>query len=250
MAGHSQFKNIMYRKGAQDAKRAKIFTKIAREITVSVKESGDDPQMNPRLRLAVQKARSANMPKDNIDRAIKRAMGNDSENYENVRYEGYGIAGVAVIVEALTDNRNRTGGNIRTYFSKSGGALGETGSVTFSFDHVGQITYPLSVGDEDIVLFSAIEAGAQDCYFDGENHVITTEFEDLSAVSKALEQTSLGTPSNAQPVWVPNNTVALDAEKAENLLKLINTLEDDDDVQNVYANFDISDEIMSQISVS
>lgn len=248
MAGHSQFKNIMYRKGAQDAKRAKIFTKIAREITVAVKESGDDMNSNPRLRLCIQKGRAANMPKDNIDRAIKRALGNDGENYENVRYEGYGIAGVAVIVEALTDNRNRTGGNIRSYFTKSGGTLGETGSVTFSFDHVGHITYPLSKGDEDTILMAAIEAGAMDCKIEGDIYLITTAFEDLGSVAKELEQT-LGTPDSVTPVWTPNNTTALDKEKAEKLLKLISTLEDDDDVQNVYANFEISDEVMGQLSI-
>lgn len=247
MAGHSQFKNIMYRKGAQDAKRAKIFTKIAREITVATKESGDDINMNPRLRLAIQKARAANMPKDNIDRAIKRASGTDGENYENVRYEGYGIAGVAVIVEALTDNRNRTGGNIRSYFSKSGGALGETGSVTFSFDHVGHITYPLSTADEDSMLIQAIEAGAMDCQTHEDHYLIVTEFDDLGPVAKKLEE-KFENPTNVSPVWVPNNTVPLDdLEKAEKLMKLISTLEDDDDVQNVYANFDIPDEIMEQL---
>jgi YebC/PmpR family DNA-binding regulatory protein len=248
VAGHSQFKNIMYRKGAQDAKRAKIFTKIAREITMAVKETGEDINSNPRLRLAIQKGRAANMPKDNIDRAIKRALGSDSENYENVRYEGYGIAGVAVIVEALTDNRNRTGGNIRSYFTKAGGTLGETGSVTFSFDHVGQMTYPLSKGNEDTILMAAIEAGASDCKIDGDVYLITTAFEDLGSVAKELEQT-LGTPDNVNPVWIPNNTTALDKEKAEKLLKLITVLEDDDDVQNVYANFEISDEVMAQLSV-
>jgi len=188
------------------------------------------------------------MPKDNIDRAIKRALGNDSENYENVRYEGYGIAGVAVIVEALTDNRNRTGGNVRSYFTKSGGVLGETGSVTFSFDHVGHITYPLSKGDEDTILTAAIEAGAMDCKIDADIYLITTTFEDLGSVAKELEQT-LGTPESVNPVWVPNNTTILDKEKAEKLLKLISTLEDDDDVQNVYANFEISDDVMEQLSL-
>ena len=249
MAGHSQFKNIMYRKGAQDAKRAKIFTKIAREITVSVKESGDDLNANPRLRLAIQKARAANMPKDNIDRAIKRATGTDSENFENVRYEGYGIAGVAVIVEALTDNRNRTGGNIRSCFSKAGGALGETGSVTFSFDHVGHIKYPVSVASEDAMLFASIEAGARDCYVDDYTHLIVTEFEDLGPISKILEQ-KFEQSDHVAAVWVPNITVPLDAEKAEKLLKLISTLEDDDDVQNVYANFEIPDDVMLQLSES
>jgi YebC/PmpR family DNA-binding regulatory protein len=249
MAGHSQFKNIMYRKGAQDAKRAKIFTKIAREITVAVKENGEDINANPKLRLAIHKGRAVNMPKDNIDRAIKRALGNDSENYESVRYEGYGIAGVAIIVEALTDNRNRTGGNIRSCFSKAGGALGETGSVTFSFDHVGHITYPLSKGDEDTILMAAIEAGASDCKIDGDVYSITTSFEDLGMVAKELEHT-LGIPESVTPVWVPNNTTPIDdKDKAEKLIKLISALEEDDDVQNVYANFEISDEIMSQLSI-
>lgn len=248
MAGHSQFKNIMYRKGAQDAKRAKIFTKIAREITVAVKESGEDINSNPKLRLAIQKGRIANMPKDNIDRAIKRALGGDSENYESIRYEGYGIAGVAIIVEALTDNRNRTGGNIRSYFTKAGGTLGETGSVTFSFDHVGQITYPLSKGDEETILLAAIDAGASDCKIDGDIYLITTSFDDLGMVAKELEQ-RLGTADSVNPVWVANNTTSIDdKDKAEKLMKLIATLEDDDDVQNVYANFDISDAIINQLS--
>ncbi len=187
------------------------------------------------------------MPKDNIDRAIKRATGGDGENYENVRYEGYGPGGVAVIVEALTDNRNRTGGNVRSYFSKAGGALGESGSVTFSFDHVGQITYPLSIGDEDTILEAAIEAGATDCKTEGDMHIITTAFEDLGSVAKELEE-KLGTPESVNPVWIPNNTTSVDADKADKLMKMINILEDDDDVQNVYANFEISDEVMNQLA--
>ena len=249
MAGHSQFKNIMYRKGAQDAKRAKLFTKLAREITVSVKEGGEDLDSNPRLRLAISKARSNNMPKDNIERAIKRATGGDGENYENVRYEGYGISGVAVIVEALTDNRNRTGGSVRAAFTKHGGALGETGSVTFSFDHVGEIKYPLEVGGEEEILEAAIEAGADDCVTDEEFHIITTTFEDLSSVSKALEE-KLGAAASAGPIWRPNSTTDLDAEKAETVMKMISMLEDDDDVQNVYANFEVSEEVMAQLSAN
>ncbi|MEM6603784.1 MAG: YebC/PmpR family DNA-binding transcriptional regulator, partial [Pseudomonadota bacterium] len=188
MAGHSQFKNIMYRKGAQDAKRAKLFTKLAREITVAVKEGGEDLDSNPRLRLAISKGRAANMPKDNIERAMKRALGGDGENYENVRYEGYGLAGVAVIVEALTDNRNRTGGSVRAAFTRHGGTLGETGSVTYNFSHIGEIKYPLSTGSEEDILEAAIEAGANDCISDAEHHVITTDFEDLGSVTKILEE--------------------------------------------------------------
>lgn len=249
MAGHSQFKNIMYRKGAQDAKRAKIFTKIAREITVAVKESGTDPVSNPRLRLAMQKARGVNMPKDNIDRAVKRATGGDADHYEEVRYEGYAPNGVAVIVEALTDNRNRTGGAVRSIFAKNGGALGETGSVTFSFERVGQIGYAASAGTPDDLLNAAIDAGARDCISDDNEHVIITEFEDLGPVAKALEE-NFKAPDQVGAVWKPLNTVPLDAEKAEGVMKMINALEDDDDVQNVYANFEISDEEMRKLSDS
>ena len=242
MAGHSKFKNIMYRKGAQDAKRAKLFTKLAREITVAVKEKGEDLESNPRLRLAIAKARAANMPKDNIERAIKKATSGDDGTYEEVRYEGYGIAGIAVIVEALTDNRNRTGGSVRAAFTKYGGALGETGSSIFSFDHIGEIKYKLEVSSVDDMLEAAIEAGAEDCTQDEFYHIITTSFEDLGSVTKTLEDI-LGTPDEASAIWSPHNLIDLNKDKAETIIKMINILEDDDDVQNVFANFNIPDDI-------
>src|SRR5690606_19993716 len=247
MAGHSQFKNIMHRKGRQDAVRSKIFSKLAREITVAAKAGLPDPDMNPRLRLAVQNAKAQSMPKDNIERAIKKASGNDSENYDEVRYEGYGAGGVAVIVEALTDNRNRTAGNIRSIFTKAGGALGETGSVSFSFDRVGEITYPASVGDADKVMEAAIEAGAEDVESDDEGHTIYCGFEDMNEVSKALEAV-LGEAESVKSVWKPQNTIPVDEEKAQSLMKLIGNLEDDDDVQNVYTNFEVSDKVMAKLS--
>ena len=249
MAGHSQFKNIMYRKGAQDAKRAKLFTKIAREITVAVKESGDDVNTNPRLRLAITKGRSQNMPKDNIDRAIKKALGSDTDNYESVRYEGHGVGGVAIIVEALTDNRNRTGGSVRSAFTKNGGALGETGAVTYNFEHIGEIKYPLATASADDMLNFAIDAGASDCISDDDGHVIYTAFEDLGMVTKQLEET-IGTPENVSIIWKPTNMIMIDADKAEKIMKLIAMLEDDDDVQNVYANFEISDADMQKLASS
>ncbi|MFN7101310.1 MAG: YebC/PmpR family DNA-binding transcriptional regulator [Pseudorhizobium sp.] len=247
MAGHSQFKNIMHRKGRQDAIRSKMFSKLAREITVAAKSGLPDPDANSALRLAIQNAKAQSMPKDNIDRAIKKASGADAENYDAVRYEGYGPGGVAVIVEALTDNRNRTASSVRSTFSKAGGALGETGSVSFSFDHVGEITYKLSVGDADAVMEAAIEAGADDVATDEEGHVITCAFESLGEVTKALEA-SLGEAETVKTVWKPQNTVPVDEEKAQSLMKLIDTLEDDDDVQNVYSNFEVSDEVMARLS--
>lgn len=247
MAGHSQFKNIMHRKGKQDSVRSKMFSKLAREITVAAKVGLPDPNMNPRLRLAIQNAKAQSMPKDNIDRAIKKASGNDSENYDEVRYEGYGAGGVAVIVEALTDNRNRTAGNIRSIFTKAGGALGETGSVSFSFDRVGEITYPASVGDADKVMEAAIEAGADDVESDDEGHTIYCGFEDMNEVSKALEAV-LGEAESVKSIWKPQNTIPVDEEKAQSLMKLIGNLEDDDDVQNVYSNFEVSDEVMAKLS--
>ncbi len=247
MAGHSQFKNIMYRKGAQDAKRAKQFTKIAREITVAAKENGTDAHTNPRLRLAMQKARSMNMPKDNVDRAIKRASGTDTDHYEEVRYEGYGPGGAAIIVEALTDNRNRTGGAVRAAFSKHGGALGESGSVTFTFERVGQILYPVDAISAERVLEAAIEAGALDCVSDENAHTIITEFEGLGAVAKNLEE-NFSAPQEVGVIWKPMNGVSLDEEKATKIMKLISVLEDDDDVQNVYSNFEVSAEIAEKIS--
>ena len=249
MAGHSQFKNIMHRKGKQDAAKARVFAKLAREITVSAKNGVADPDMNARLRLAIQAARAENMPKDNIERAIKKASGSDAETYEMVRYEGYGPGGTAVIVETLTDNRNRTGGNVRAAFTKFGGALGETNSVSFSFDRVGEITYPLSVGTSDAVVEAAIEAGADDVVSDDETHVILTTFEGMNEVSKALEA-ALGPATSIKANWRPQNTVPVDEEKATTLMKLIGMLEDDDDVQNVYTNFDISDEVMAKLAAA
>jgi YebC/PmpR family DNA-binding regulatory protein len=240
MAGHSQFKNIMHRKGRQDAVRSKMFSKLAREITVAVKGGLPDPTMNARLRLAIQNAKAQSMPKDNIERAIKKGSGADGENYEAVRYEGYGPGGVAVIVEALTDNRNRTASNVRSTFTKAGGALGETGSVSFSFDRVGEISYKLSAGDADTVMEAAIEAGAEDVTTDEDGHYITCGFEDIGEVSKALEAT-LGEADTVKAIWRAQNTVPVDEERAQSLMKLIDTLEDDDDVQNVYTNFEVSD---------
>lgn len=249
MAGHSQFKNIMHRKGAQDAKRSKIFSKLAREITVAAKLGGADPNMNARLRLAIQNARADNLPKDNIERAIKKAAGNDTDNYDEVRYEGYGPGGVAVIVEALTDNRNRTASAVRSYFTKAGGALGETGSVSFMFDRVGEIVYPLSAGSGDAMVEAAIEAGADDVETTADNHVVICAFESLNEVAKALEAT-LGGAESVKIVWRPKTTTALDEEKAQSLLKLLDTLEDDDDVQNVYSNSELSDEILAKLNAA
>lgn len=249
MAGHSQFKNIMHRKGAVDARRSKVFSKLAKEITVAAKMGSPDPGMNPRLRLAIQNARAENMPKDNIERAIKKASIGDAENYDEVRYEGYGPGGVAMIVEALTDNRNRTASAVRSAFSKFGGALGETGSVAFMFDRVGQITYPASVGSADTVLEAAINAGAADVASDSENHVVTAAFEDLGDVAKNLEE-GLGEAETVKPVWLPQTTTALDEDKASSMLKLLSVLDDDDDVQSVYSNFEVSDEIMEKLTAA
>lgn len=247
MAGHSQFKNIMHRKGKQDGIRSKMFSKLAREITVAAKSGLPDPSMNAALRLAVQNAKAQSMPKDNIDRAIKKASGADAETYDAIRYEGYGPGGIAVIVETLTDNRNRTASSVRSTFSKAGGALGETGSVSFSFDHVGEITYKASVGDADKVMEAAIEAGAEDVVSDEDGHTIYCVFEDMNEVSKALEDV-LGAAESVKAIWRPQNTIEVDEEKAQSLMKLIDTLEDDDDVQNVYSNFEVSDEVMAKLS--
>ncbi|PXA92892.1 YebC/PmpR family DNA-binding transcriptional regulator [Nostoc sp. 3335mG] len=247
MAGHSHAKNIMHRKGKSDAARSKVFSKLAREITVAAKMGMPDPAFNARLRLAVANARAQSMPKDNIDRAIKKAAGNDGENYDEIRYEGYGPGGVAVIVEALTDNRNRTASNVRSYFSKNGGALGETGSVGFMFDRVGEITYPASVGSEDKVMEAAIEAGADDVESDEEGHYIYTSFEAMVEVSAALEKV-LGEAESVKAIWRPQNQTPIDADKGATLMKLIATLEEDDDVQNVYSNFDMSDEDAAKLA--
>lgn len=249
MAGHSQFKNIMHRKGRQDAVRSKMFSKLAREITVAAKAGLPDPAMNPRLRLAVQNAKAQSMPKDNIERAIKKASGGDSENYEEVRYEGYGPGGVAVIVEALTDNRNRTASNVRAAFTKAGGSLGETGSVGFMFDRVGEIVYGTGAGDADKVMEAAIEAGAEDVTSDENGHVIVCAFEDIGEVTAALEA-SLGEAESVKAIWRPQTGAPVDEDKAQSVLRLISVLEDDDDVQNVYANFEVDDETMAKLSAA
>jgi YebC/PmpR family DNA-binding regulatory protein len=248
MAGHSKFKNIMHRKGAQDAKRARLFTKIAREITMSAKTGLADPNMNPRLRAAIAAAKQANMPNERIDRAIKSGTGEgDTENYEEMRYEGYGPGGVAIIIEALTDNRNRTAAELRSAFNKNGGALGETNSVSFMFDRVGQIVYPASVGDAETVFEAAVEAGGDNAESSEESHEITTSVEDFAAVREALTE-KLGDPERAGLAWVPQNTIAVNEEQAATLLKLLDVLEDNDDVQTVAANFDIADEIMERLA--
>ncbi|WP_332712440.1 YebC/PmpR family DNA-binding transcriptional regulator [Pelagibacterium mangrovi] len=247
MAGHSQFKNIMHRKGRQDAVRSKIFSKLAREITVAAKAGLPDPAMNPRLRLAINNAKAQSMPKDNIERAIKKAQGGEGDNYEEVRYEGYGPGGVAVIVEALTDNRNRTASNVRAIFSKAGGALGETGSVAFMFDRVGEIYYPAKVGDADKVMEAAIEAGAEDVQSDEEGHTIYCAFEDIGEVSSALEA-ALGEAESVKAIFKPQNSTPVDADKGASLMRMIDNLDDDDDVQNVYANFEMSDEDLAKLS--
>ncbi|WP_269931382.1 YebC/PmpR family DNA-binding transcriptional regulator [Aminobacter sp. HY435] len=249
MAGHSQFKNIMHRKGRQDAVRSKMFSKLAREITVAAKTGVPDPSMNPRLRLAVQNAKAVSMPKDNIARAISKASMGDAENYEEVRYEGYGPGGIALIVEALTDNRNRTASNVRAAFTKSGGALGETGSVSFMWDRVGEIVYDAKVGSADKVMDAAIEAGADDVQSDEDGHTITCAFENLSEVSKALEA-SLGDAESVKIIWKPQNNVPVDEERAQSLMKLVGTLEDDDDVQNVYANFEVDEATLAKLSAA
>jgi YebC/PmpR family DNA-binding regulatory protein len=249
MAGHSQFKNIMHRKGRQDAARAKVFAKLAREITVAAKTGLPDPEMNSRLRLAIQAARAENMPKDNIERAVKKAAGGDIESYEAIRYEGYGPGGVAVIVEALSNNRNRTGGAVRAVFTKHGGNLGATGAVSHMFAHVGEIAYPASAGSPDAVLDAAIEAGADDVKSDAGGHLVTCAFEDLAAVSSALEA-KLGEAASVKALWKPMQTASVDEEKAASVLKLVAALEDDDDVQNVYSNFEVSDAVLAKLTAA
>ena len=249
MAGHSKFKNIMHRKGKQDKARAKVFTKIAREITLAAKNGLPDPAMNPKLRLALQAARAENMPKDNIERAIKKATGGDAEDIVPVRYEGYGPGGVAIVVEALTENRNRTGAAVRAAFSKHGGNLGATGSVSHMFDHVGEIAYPPEAGNADTILEAAVDAGADDALSDEDGHLITTSFDSLGTVASALEE-ALGEAKSVKAVWRPNITSDVDEGNAATILKLIDVLEDDDDVQSVYANFEISDEIMTKLTAA
>jgi YebC/PmpR family DNA-binding regulatory protein len=248
MAGHSQFKNIMYRKGAQDKKRAKQFAKLSKEIIVAAKSGLPDPDANPRLRLAIQNARAANMPKDNIERAIKRATGEGGEeNYEEVRYEGYGPAGVAVIVEALTDNRNRTASEVRAAFSKHGGTLGETNSVSFMFERVGSIVYPREVADAEAMFEGGVEAGASNVESGPDDHEVTCSAEDFSDVRDALEK-RFGEPREAGLVWKAQTTVPVDEDAAEGLFKLLDALDDSDDVQQVTANFEIADDVMERLT--
>ncbi len=247
MAGHSQFKNIMHRKGRKDAVKSKLFGKLAREITVAAKLGLPDPTMNPRLRAAIIAARAENMPKDNIERAVKKASGSDAESYEEIRYEGYGPGGVAVIVEVLTDNRNRTAGEVRGTFTKSGGNLAETGAVSFMFDHVGVIEYEAGVAGAEAMFEAALDAGADDVVSNETTHEVYAAQDHFGSIAKALEA-KFGEPRKAALTWRPQNTVAVDDEQGEKLLKLIDNLNDNDDVQNVYANFEISDALVSRMS--
>jgi YebC/PmpR family DNA-binding regulatory protein len=248
MAGHSQFKNIMFRKGAQDKKRGKVFTKLIRELTTAARMGLPDPNANPRLRAAVLAARQANMPKDTVDRAIKRGAGAEAgDNYEEVRYEGYGPGGVAVIVEALTDNRNRTASEVRAAFTKAAGALGETNSVSFMFDRVGEIVYPAETASADDMLEAGIEAGASDVESSDESHSVLSSVEDFNEVRDAMEQ-RFGEAQSAKLVWRPKTTSPVDEDTATSLFKLLDTLEDSDDVQNVYANFEVAEDVMARLS--
>ncbi|CAK9041917.1 Probable transcriptional regulatory protein Plav_2114 [Durusdinium trenchii] len=247
MAGHSKWANIQHRKGRQDAKRSKMFSKLSKEITVAAKMGAPDPEFNPRLRLAIQAAKAQSMPKDNIDRAIKNSTAADEASFEEIRYEGFGPSGIGVIVEALTDNRNRAASDIRTIFSKNGGNMGETGSVSFMFDLVGYIEYRGDVASEDDMLEAAIEAGADDVQSSEESHDIYCAFDQLADVASALEKT-FGEPQTAKPIWKPQNTINVEGDKADSVMKLMNALDDCDDVQNVYANFEISDEDMERLA--
>jgi YebC/PmpR family DNA-binding regulatory protein len=249
MAGHSKFKNIMYRKGAQDKKRAGLFGKLGREITVAAKAGGPDPDMNPRLRTAILTAKKNSMPNDNIDRAVKKGAGGaEGEDFEEIRYEGYGPGGIAIIVETLTDNRNRTASEVRSAFAKHGGNLAETGSVSFMFDHIGEIIYPAATADADAVFEAALEAGAEDVASSGDEHAISCATNDLHAVSAALEA-GLGAPESAKLVWRPQNSIEVDEKAATTLLKLIESLDESDDVQTISANYDISDDVLERLTV-
>ena len=249
MAGHSAYKNIMHKKGRADAARSKMFAKFSREITVAAKLGMPDPAMNPRLRLAIQEARAENMPKDNIERAIKKATGNDTTNYDSVRYEGYGPGGIAIIAEALTDNRNRTGGAVRSVFTKFNGNLGSTGSVSHMFNHVGEITYKAAAGSAETMLEAAIEAGADDVQSDATQHVISCSFDQLGTVAAALEA-KLGDAQSVKAVWRPNLTTLVDEDIAQAIMKMIAALDDDEDVQNVYANFEVSEDVMKKLTAA
>jgi YebC/PmpR family DNA-binding regulatory protein len=246
MAGHSKYKNIMHRKGRADAARSKLFSKLAREITVAAKAGLPDPSMNSRLRLAVANAKAESLPKDVIDRAIKKSQGGDAASYEEIRYEGYAPGGASLIVEVLTDNRNRTAANVRTIFGKNGGNLGETGSVAFMFDRMGQIVYPAKAGSEDKIMEAAIEAGAADVESDEDGHTVWTAFEDLNDVAAALEA-ALGEAKSTNIVWKPKTLSAVAGDDVATLTKLLDALDDDDDVQKVFGNYEISDEDMEAL---
>lgn len=246
MAGHSKWANIQHRKGRQDAARSKLFSKLSKEITVAAKMGDPDPDKNPRLRLAVKEAKSQSVPKDVIDRAIKKSVAGDGDDYEEIRYEGYGPGGVAVIVEAMTDNRNRTASTVRSTFGKNGGNLGETGSVGFMFERKGEVVYPAAAGDADSIFEAAIEAGAEDVESSDDGHMIWCADTDLNDVSSALE-TQLGESEATRLVWKPTTTTELDLEGMQKLMRLVDALEDDDDIQRVTTNFDASDEVMAQL---
>ena len=246
MAGHSKWANIQHRKGRQDKLRSKLFSKLAKEITVAAKMGDPDPDNNPRLRLAVKEAKSQSVPKDVIDRAIKKSQGGDAETYDEIRYEGYGPNGVAVIVEAMTDNKNRTASTVRSTFTKNGGNLGETGSVSFMFERKGEVTYGAEVGDGDTVMMAAIEAGAEDVESSDDGHTIYCADTDLNAVSTALEA-ELGESESTKLIWKPTTSTELDLDGMQKLMKLIDALEDDDDIQRVTANFEASDEVLEQL---
>ena len=245
MAGHSKFKNIQHRKGAQDKKRAKIFTRLIKELSVAARSS-TDPASNPRLRSALAAARAANMPKENIERVLKKAEGGEGDSYEEIRYEGYGPGGIAFIIEAVTDNRNRTASEVRSYFSKFGGSLAETGSVSFMFDKVGQIIYPKSVADADTMFDVALEAGADNVETEEDAHIITTTAEDFNFVRENMER-HYSTPEEAGLIWQPQNSISVEETNATTLIKLYDTLDENEDVQNVFANFDISDEVIKKL---
>ena len=247
MAGHSKFKNIQFRKGAQDKKRSKIFSKLSRDITLAAKQGLPDPSANARLRLAIINARAESMPKDNIDRAIKKALGAETDNFEDIRYEGFGPGGVGVIVEVLTDNRNRAASSVRVAFNKNGGNLGESGSVAFMFDRLGQITYPASAGSDDAIMEAAIEAGAEDVESDADGHVIYTAFEDLGGVIEALEA-AIGAAKSTGVIWKPKTLTPVETDTATTLMKMIDALDDDDDVQNVWTNVDLTDEQLEKLA--
>ena len=247
MAGHSQFKNIMHRKGKQDAMRSKLFSKLAREITVAAKAGLPDPTANSRLRLAIQNARAENMPRDNIDRAIKKAAGADGDNFDTVRYEGYGPGGTAVIVEALTDNRNRTASNVRALFAKYSGNMGETGSVSFMFQRMGEISYKFRKATVDAMMDAAIDAGADDVVSDADGHVVLCAFERIGEVSSSLAA-KFGDAESVKVIWKPLTLSPLDEEKAWSLMKLVDGLDEDDDVQVVFSNADISDDVMAKLA--